>query len=69
MTTRLALDSQLVSQARRLGGHKTNPDAVTAVLREYIQRRRRMQIVDLMNTIEYDDDYDYKALRYRKHSP
>jgi hypothetical protein len=38
---------------------------VTAALDEYIRRRKQIQILDLFGTIDYPEDYDYKANRRR----
>ena len=65
MPTNLALDDALIEKARRTGGHKTKKEAVTAALKEYVQRRRQQRILALAGQIEYDHGYDYKALRRR----
>ena len=66
MATNLALDDRLIEQARRIGGHKTKKDAVTAALEEYVQRRAQLEILELTGKVEYYPDYDYKKLRRRK---
>lgn len=66
MATNLALDDRLIEEARRTGGHKTKKDAVTAALREYVQRRKQMRLLTQFGTIDYDPDYDYKAERRKK---
>lgn len=68
MPTNLAIDDQLIEDARRVGKHKTKKAAVTAALREYVQRRRQLEITELFGTIDYDATYDYKAERGRKRS-
>lgn len=68
MATNLAIDDALIKQAKEAGRHKTKKAAVTAALREYIQRRQQQDIVDLFGTVDFDPDYDYKALR-RKDVP
>ena len=65
MATNLALDDELIDEAKRLGAHKTKRETVTVALREYIQRRRQARLVELFGTIPYDQDYDYKAERRR----
>jgi Arc/MetJ family transcription regulator len=65
MPTNLALDDRLIERVRRVGKHKTKKEAVTAALEEYLQRRRQLAVFDLAGTIDYADDYDYKALRRR----
>lgn len=65
MPTNLAIDDRLIDEARRIGHHKTKKEAVTAALREYIQRRHQIKILELAGKIDYDPGYDYKALRRR----
>lgn len=68
MPTNLALDDNLIEEARRTGGHKTKKEAVTAALGEYIQRRKQQKILDQFGTFDFDPGYDYKAERRRKRS-
>lgn len=68
MPTNLALDDSLIEEARRTGGHKTKKDAVTAALKEYVQRRKQLRLLSQFGTIEYDPGYDYKAERRKKRS-
>jgi hypothetical protein len=66
MATNLALDDKLIEAARKIGGHKTKREAVTAALDEYVKRRKQLQIIDLFGTVDFDPAYDYKAERRRK---
>lgn len=68
MTSQVMIEDSLVEEARKIGRHDTTEDAVRCALREYIARHKRLRIVELFGTIEYDDDYDYKAVR-RKDQP
>jgi hypothetical protein len=63
MATNLALDDNLIEEARRIGDHKTKKEAVTAALDEYIRRRKQLEILKLAGTIDYDPTYDYKKNR------
>lgn len=63
MATNLALDDKLIDEARRFGHHRTKKAAVTAALQEYVQRRKQQKILNLTGRVDYDPDYDYKALR------
>ena len=63
METKLAIDHELIAEARRLGGHATDEEAVVAALQHYIRWRKQMQILDHFGTIDYDPDYDYKKTR------
>jgi len=65
MATNLALDDKLIEEARRIGGHTTKKDAVTAALDEYIRRRKQQEVVKLFGTVEYERGYDHKANRRR----
>ena len=65
MATNLAIDDGLIDEARIVGGHKTKKEAVTAALREYIQRHKQQQILGLAGQIAYDPAYDYKTARRR----
>jgi hypothetical protein len=65
MPTNLALNDQLIEEARRAGKHKTKKDAVNAALDEYVRRRRQMRILDAFGTFSVDPAYDYKAERQR----
>lgn len=66
MPTNLAIDDDLIEEARKLGGHRTKKGAVTAALDEYVQHRKQRQIVRLFGTIDYDKNYDYKRERNSK---
>jgi Arc/MetJ family transcription regulator len=69
LPTNLAIDDRLIDQARRIGRHKTKKEAVTAALKEYVQRRRQQRVLDLVGQIEYEPDYEYKELRRRGRKP
>ncbi|MGB5987948.1 MAG: type II toxin-antitoxin system VapB family antitoxin [Desulfobacterales bacterium] len=66
MPTNLAIDDELIENAKRIGGHKTKKAVVTEALEEYIQRRQQLKILNLAGKIDYDKGYDYKALRQGK---
>jgi Arc/MetJ family transcription regulator len=65
MPTNLAIDDSLIEEARRIGGHVTKKDAVTAALDEYIRRRKQIEILKLFGTVDYSRDYNHKANRRR----
>jgi Arc/MetJ family transcription regulator len=66
MPTNLAIDDRLIEEAKKLGGHRTKKETVTAALDEYIRRRKQQDILSLFGTIEYDDAHDYKRERRSK---
>ena len=63
MATNLALDDDLIEEARQLGGLRTKKDVVTQALTEYVQRHRQLKLLELFGTIEMEDGFDAKAQR------
>jgi Arc/MetJ family transcription regulator len=66
VATNLAIDDGLLSEAQRVGGHRTKKATVTEALQEYIQRRRQAKILDLFGTIDFDPKYDYRKQRRKR---
>ncbi|HRW20227.1 MAG TPA: type II toxin-antitoxin system VapB family antitoxin [Dermatophilaceae bacterium] len=65
MATNLAIDPDLLDRALEIGGERTKRATVTTALREYIARREQVRLLDLVGTLDWDPDYDYKAERSR----
>ena len=65
MGTNLAIDDDLIEEARRIGGHTTKKQAVTVALQEYVARRKQMGIIDLFGTIDFDPAYSSRENRDR----
>lgn len=63
MPTNLAIDDDLLNEALQVGGRKTKRETVNDALREFIERRRRLDFVTLFGTVDYDRKYDYKKER------
>ena len=63
MASNLAIDPKLLNEALSVGGLNTKKDTVNQALKEFIQRRKQRQIVDLFGTLPADNDYDYKKGR------
>jgi len=66
MPTNLAIDDRLISEAQKVGHHRTKKEAVTAALDEYIRKRKKLDVLEMFGKIDYDEDYDYKLERDRK---
>lgn len=66
MPTNLAIDDKLLTQAVRVGGHRTKRATVNEALHEYIQRRRRLRALRAFGTIDFDPAYDYKRARGKR---
>ncbi len=65
MATNLAIDNNLLLLAQSIGGMKTKKDTVNQALKEFVQRRKQEEVIDLFGKIEYDEQYNYKELRNR----
>lgn len=63
MPTNLAIDDQLLEQARHVGGYRTKRETVNEALREFIERRQRRELAKLAGLVDYDPRYDYKRDR------
>ncbi|MCL1475099.1 type II toxin-antitoxin system VapB family antitoxin [Argonema antarcticum] len=61
----LQIDEILLQEALALGNDRTIIAALEAALREYIQRRKQLKILELFGTIDYDEDYHYKQQRQK----
>ena len=66
MATNLALDDQLIEEARLLGGYRTKREVVTQALLDYVQKKKQLQILNSFGTIDFDPTYDAKAQRQFK---
>ncbi len=63
MATSLNINEALLQEALALDDQATAEALVETALREYIQRRQRLKVLDLFGTIDYDQDYNYKQQR------
>jgi hypothetical protein len=63
VVTSLNINDALLQEALALNDKTTVDALVETALREYIQRRKQLKILDLFGTIDYDPDYDYKRQR------
>ena len=65
MSTNLAMDDSLLNEALEIGHLRTKKDTVTLALKEFIAKRKQFKILELAGSIEYDENFDYKAMRNR----
>ena len=65
MATNLALDNELLDEALEISGLKTKKDTVNLALKEFVNRRKQMEIIDIFGKMDPDPDYDYKKGRTR----
>jgi Arc/MetJ family transcription regulator len=63
VATNLKLDDALIEKAVELGEFKTKQQAVNSALREFVERRQRLRILELKGQIDFHPDWDYKKIR------
>ncbi|MGK7904613.1 MAG: type II toxin-antitoxin system VapB family antitoxin [Hormoscilla sp.] len=63
MVSSIQIDEKLLEEALALSNHSTVNLLIEEALREYIQRRKQLKLLDLFGTIDYEEDYDYKQQR------
>ena len=63
MATNLSIDHQLLNEAVEISGLKTKKDTVNQALKEFIDRRRQLEIIELFGKFPPDEDYNYKEGR------
>jgi len=66
MRTNIVLDDSLVKQALKLSRVKTKKELVNQALKEFVENRKRLNLMDLAGKIEFAKNYNYKALREGK---
>ncbi|CAG0943205.1 MAG: hypothetical protein A3K04_03605 [Gallionellales bacterium RBG_16_56_9] len=64
MRTNIDIDDKLMQEAMCSGGFKTKKETVEAALKMLSARRASYQkLLNLFGKVEFDPDYDYKAMR------
>jgi len=63
MRTNVILDDALIKEALKLGRLKTKKSLIHEALKEYVDNRKRLNLLDLAGKIKFKKDYDYKAMR------
>ena len=66
MEINLAIDTTLLGQALNIGGLEAENETINLALEEFIARRAGENIISIFNTVEYDEDYNYKILRGKR---
>ena len=63
MTTNPAIDEELPEEAMHVGGFHTKKETVNTSLAEFINNRRKKDMLNLAGTVSFREDYDYKVER------
>ncbi len=66
MRTNVVLDEALVDEALRLSNAKTKKELIHEALREFVENRKRLNLLDLSGKIRFAEGYDYKRMRVGK---
>jgi Arc/MetJ family transcription regulator len=66
MRTNIVLDDGLVNEAFKFSNAKTKKDLINQALQEFVENRKRLNLIDLKGKIKFADGYDYKAMREGK---
>ncbi|MDA3916709.1 MAG: type II toxin-antitoxin system VapB family antitoxin [Deltaproteobacteria bacterium] len=66
MRTNVVLDDTLVQEALTLSGIKTKKDVISMALHEFVNTRKRLNLLKLAGKINFRDDYNYKNCREGK---
>ncbi len=65
MATNLAIDSELLRKALEISGLKTKKDTVNMALKEFINSRKQLEILEIFGKMDPDPNYNYKEGRSR----
>ena len=65
LATNLQIDDTLITQAVKLGHHRTKKAAVTQALTDYIHHLEQENILSLFGAVDYVPSYNYKKQRAR----
>lgn len=66
MRTNIVLDDDLIEEAVKVSKAKTKREAVHLALKEFVENRKRLNLLDLKGKVQFADDYDYKKMREGK---
>jgi Arc/MetJ family transcription regulator len=63
MATNLGIDDELLAVAHEASGLKTKKDTVNMALEEYIKEKKRRELLAMVGTIDFDEDWDPRKIR------
>ena len=66
MRTNIVFDDNLIREAMELSNVRTKKALIHEALKEYVENRKRMNLLELKGKISFDNRYDYKAMREGK---
>ncbi|AEM79821.1 antitoxin of type II TA system, VapB [Thermoanaerobacter thermohydrosulfuricus] len=66
MRTNIVIDENLIKEALKISGLKTKKEVVNLALKEFVENRRRKNLMEIKGKIQFDENYDYKKMREGK---
>ncbi len=66
MRTNVVLDDDLMEEALKLSSARTKKEVIREALKEFVENRKRLNLLDLSGKIEFAEGYDYQAMREGK---
>ncbi len=66
MRTNINLDNDLVNEAFKFTGAKTKKELIHIALKELVENRKRLDLLDLAGKIKFREGYNHKTLREGK---
>jgi Arc/MetJ family transcription regulator len=66
MRTNIDIDDALVSEAFKYSRAKTKKDLIHQALKEFVENRRRLNLLELEGRIEFVEGYNHKSMREGK---
>lgn len=66
MRTNIDIDDNLVEEAFKVSQAKTKKELIHQALKEFVQNRRCLNLLDLEGKIEFAEGYNYKVMREGK---
>ncbi|HRV59574.1 MAG: type II toxin-antitoxin system VapB family antitoxin [Solirubrobacterales bacterium] len=58
MRTNIVIDKELMADAQQLAGEKSMKETVDLALREFVNRRKRLGILELRGKLKWEGDLD-----------
>jgi Arc/MetJ family transcription regulator len=55
--------SELVNAALAISGLKTKQETINLALEEFIEKRKREEVIEAFGTIDFADDWDSRRMR------
>jgi len=68
MATNLNINQELLEEALKIGGQKTKKSTVNKALKEFIEKRKQIEIISMFGSIVYEAGHNYKDSRSSEYS-